>query len=97
MGSFAGTEPGLVFGAWKLPLNPDAYFFLVLNEPDQLPASGFLGVLDDAGDAQAQLILAPGQVQALVGSTVHHAFAAFDIWKAIVSFASNPVSLTFTP
>lgn len=94
LGSLSGTQPGLALGPWTLPLNPDAYFYLVLKEPGQPPASAFLGVLDVAGDAEAS-VLVPA-VAALAGTTAHHAFAVLDFSQGAVTFVSNPAPLALT-
>jgi hypothetical protein len=96
LGSLAGTVPGLALGPWTLPLNPDAYFLSVLNEPDQPPASGFLGILDELGDGEASVLVPPGLAAGLAGSTAHHAFAVLDFAQGAVTFVSNPAHLALT-
>ncbi len=92
LGSLSGTVPGIAAGNLLLPLNPDPYFTLSLGGLTGGPFHGFVGTLDAAGSATAQLILPPNGLPSLAGITLHHAFVLPD-----AGFASNPVRLDLDP
>ena len=91
LGTVSGTAPGIAVGSLTVPLNPDAYTDLTLQDPAAPIYTGFAGLLDAFGNAAAQVTLPPGSPPALVGLTFHHAFVLF---LPQLDFASNPVSWT---
>lgn len=94
LGSGSGTSPGVDLGAWNLPLNaPDAYLDLTLVQFNGPILQDTLGVLDQAGRAQATISLPPG-IPGLSGTFVDHAFLVIDpLAVEGVVFTSNPVNL----
>lgn len=82
LGSLSGTSPGVPLASGVLPLVPDGYFLHTLTHPNGAPLVDSLGVLDEAGVAQALFVLPPLEVPFLVGTTVHHAYASFDAFGA---------------
>ena len=95
IGSFSGTSPGLTSMGFTLPLNPDAYFVLTVNHPNQPPLAGSLGLLDATGHREASLTVPPLTDPSLSGVVVHHAWFALEGLQ--VSLVSNAVPVTLTP
>ena len=93
LGSMSGTRPGLKLGALTLPLNPDAYFGLLLANPNSFITRSVC-LLDTTGKATAALRL-PGRLPpSLLNVVLHHAYAVIDLTRASIDFTSNPVPLT---
>ncbi|MEM7309704.1 MAG: hypothetical protein AAF682_23715 [Planctomycetota bacterium] len=92
LGSASGTAPGFPTAAGNLPLNPDAYFNLTLNKPNQPPLTNTFGLLDASGVASASFDLPPG-IPGLVGLNLNHAFLALDASFTPI-FISNAVPLS---
>ncbi len=92
LGSLSGTVPGVSAGSFTLPLNVDSYFLASVGGLNGGPFHGFVGRLDAAGAASAQLVLPPNGLPSLAGLTLHHAFVLPD-----AGFASNPVRLDLDP
>ncbi len=97
LGSLSGTDPGFALGSWTIPLNQDAYFHILVNEPDQDFTFGFTGIVQSDADMQARLTFAPGMVTALVGTTVHHAVFVYDVHLGAIAYVSNPAALEIVP
>ncbi len=97
LGSASGTAPGVPLGSGVvLPLVPDAYTEAILHSLGSPTFAGFSGVLNGRGRARARLDLSGGVDPALVGITLHHAFAAFDP-AGSARFASNAVLSVLVP
>jgi subtilisin family serine protease len=96
-GSGTGSFPGLDVGGFSLPLNFSDYLLLTLQDPNAAPFANFQGTLDGAGQAQAQLNVAPGTAPGLAGRVLYHAFLTFDLANLGVTSASNAVSLELLP
>lgn len=94
LGSSSGTQPGLPFQGFSVPLNPDGYFTVTLAMPSGALLGNALGVLDGFGHASATLTLPPGLLQPLAGVTLQHAFVVFG---ATLQYVSNPVPTTLVP
>ena len=98
LGSTSGTDPGLTVGQAELPLNPDPYFFLLLNNPGQPPLLGSLGFLDPLGQGGAQLVLPPGLNPTLAGLELQHAALTLDTnGDGSPIFGSNAEPLQLVP
>jgi hypothetical protein len=97
LGTTSGTAPGLPFGPYTVPLNPDVYFTFALTSPNTPPLLQSLGFLNVAGDATAYLSLPPGTTPSVAGAVLHHAVGAIDLVWGTVAFVSNPVALTLVP
>lgn len=98
LGSTSGTSPGFPIGAGlTLPLNPDFYFFLTLNNPNQPPVLNSFANLTAAGSSTATFTLPPGTDPNLAGATVFHAFGAIDPVTLQATFASNAVAVGLVP
>lgn len=98
LGSASGTAPGTSLGGGALiPLNDDAYFQFTLNNPGSAQLPDSQGQLNTTGQALAAYVLPPLADPALIGTTLHHAFAVFDGSAAPPVFASNAVALSFAP
>lgn len=83
-GSGSGTAPGFPFGAFVVPLNPDAYFSYAVANPNVFPLGNSLGFLDANGRATATFTLPPG-LPFLAGFALDHAYVTLDL-------AVNPTS-----
>lgn len=79
-----------------LPLNFDAYFNLTLTKPFLGVFSGFLGVLQPDGTAQAALTIPSGADPGLAGITLYHAYVTAAVFGTVDS-ASNAIPVTLTP
>lgn len=76
LGSVSGIYPGLPFADGVLPLVPDAYFELMLSEPNSAAFVNTLGTLSATGKATAQVHLPPVAAPQLVGTFLYHAFVS---------------------
>ncbi len=95
LGTRTGTEPGFqITKKLLVPVNPDGWMLFTLTYPTTPPFSGFVGVLDQNGEASASLTLVAPESPTLVGIELNHAFVA---GYASPKFASNPFPLRFTP
>ena len=97
LGSLSGTQPGLDYAGFNLPLNPDPYFLLTVNHAGGGLLPGTFGLLDGTGNGSASLALPPGLAVAAAGLTAHHAFAALDPVTLLPTHTSNPVATAITP
>jgi hypothetical protein len=95
-GSLSGTSPGLTVGQFLVPLNPDDWFVITLQNPNTFPMSGFQGVLDGAGAAVATLTLPPGLPPVIAGAVINHA-AGIVTPGGILVGVSGAASLTLVP
>ena len=98
LGSVSGTTPGFTLLGLTLPLNPDAYFMLLLNDPNNPPLFQSFGTLDPQGTAVATFWI-PGAVldPALAGITVHHAYAVLNPASFQPEQVSNAVPVDLIP
>ncbi len=96
VGTTSGIEPGLPtpLGVW--PLNWDFYSTYSLISPPELV--GFIGFLDPAGRAAAQVALPPSAPPNLIGFTLHYAAFSVDPNQSSLptTSISNAVVLGFT-
>ena len=92
VGSKSGISPGFVVDGFTIPLNVDSYFEYTHRRPNQAPLSNSLGFLDDNGQGNATFTVPPQSNPALVGLTLHHAYAVFQ--GGSVVFVSNPAPVT---
>lgn len=93
LGTFTGQLPGITLGnGLHIPLNLDAYFFLLVDFPNLLIAPQ-IGTLNAAGQAVATYSIPPGTPPELVGITLEHAFVLLNP----KDFASNAEPLLLTP
>lgn len=90
-----GSEPGLQFGSVHVPLNPDSWLSMSLALANTVVYPGSLGFLDAQGRAAAAFVLPPIADPSLVGTVLEHAFVL--VGSGGVTFASNPVRVTFAP
>ena len=97
LGSVTGTDPGVTIAGLHLPLNFDFYLQLSLLHPNQVPLVGSLASFDAVGSGSASFVVPLGVDPAFVGTTFHHAFAAFVPAPLAVLGASNPVAVTIAP
>ncbi|MBI4881329.1 MAG: right-handed parallel beta-helix repeat-containing protein [Planctomycetes bacterium] len=89
--SLSGTVPGTPLpGGAVLPLNWDSLTSAAVPLANTPLFAAFLGQLDAAGDAAAQLAVPP--VPGAAGIVVHLAYA---LWPG--DFASNPISVAIAP
>ena len=90
-----GTAPGIPLGAVTVPLFSDAYTRFTLTQPNTTVLVNTFGQLDSLGRATAVIHLRGGLPAALIGLTLFHAYAVFDLpWTGAAQFASNPFPLT---
>lgn len=93
-GSTSGTDPGTMLGTARIPLIADAYFLsTVAVEPVEELRRG-RGRLDGSGRARAQLSAPAGGDLALVGTTLHYAFAVVDRSPVVPLHVSNVVTVS---
>jgi glucose/arabinose dehydrogenase len=91
-GSVSGTSPGFDLGGGLIvPLNPDAYFILSIETPNNGILVNSLGTLDAFGRAQASFVLPQGYPE-LLGLTVYHSWVRV---LPTLDFASNFVKVDF--
>lgn len=76
LGTLAGTEGGFTLGQTTWPLTWDPYTRLCLLGPS--PVVGHVGLLDEAGKAQAMVFIPAAARITLAGATLHHAAAVYD-------------------
>ena len=93
----SGTTPGLPYGAFKIPLNPDPYFNLTLNRPNLPPLATTFGALDGAGTGSASLNIPAGAYPALAGVVTHHAFGVLSPAGLAMREVSNAAAFSFVP
>jgi len=97
LGTLSGTMPGVKLGSLTLPLNADAYFGLTLTNPNAPPLASSLGFLSAEGNGSTSFAFPPSTPPALVGMTLHHAFAVLDVRASSIDFTSNAVRLDIYP
>jgi hypothetical protein len=88
------SPPGIPFGPWTVPLNPDFYTQLMIDYANQGPFGTTLGVLDSFGRGNASLTLPPSLP--IAGIIAHHAYVTLDV-NLNVAFISEAASVEFTP
>jgi hypothetical protein len=96
LGSGTGTAPGtLLPNGVLLPLNLDAYTLLTINRPFASVFTNFVGTFQADGTASAAFSVPAVLDPALVGVTLHHAFASSPLLGQ-ADYASNAVPFTLT-
>lgn len=94
LGSLQADEPGIDVGGFHIPLDPDAYFLILLRHPRLGALEPARGWLDANGEAQVELRLSPPwHLPRLIGRTFHHAYVVFDA-NGSLAFASNAQACT---
>ena len=95
VGSASGTAPGLSIDGLLVPLNFDAYLSFTATNPNTPPLAQTIGFLSSSGSASASFSIPPGLGLSIVGVTLHHAFAVFDLQDdGKVVFTSNAAPVT---
>ena len=91
LGTMSGSSPGFPVSPFQIPLNFDSYFLTTLAK-----APTPLNTLDPAGNGTGKIDIPPGCPLLSTGTTLHHAFLAFDSAAAFpaLSFVSNAVPLS---
>ena len=90
LGSLTGPFPGIDLPLdVHLPLNFDPYTSAVLNGLAAPLFTGFLGVLDGAGQAMTTFILPSGLSASAIGLELTHAYLTLDT-SGVITFGSNP-------
>jgi len=98
LGSVTGTDPGIPFPPFHIPLNFDFYFSLTLTSPGGTFMASSIGFLDDEGEMDdAGFTIPAGTNPEFAGLTLHHAFAVFHPVTTFLEFVSNPVELEVMP
>lgn len=78
VGTLSGTAPGTPLpGGTTLPLNLDGFSTALINLTGSPFVVGFLGTVDDVGQASAQLDTISALPPAFVGLKMHFAFTTF--------------------
>ena len=96
-GTISGTAPGIPYGGFVIPLNPDFYTNLTLNKPNVAPLVNTFGNLDVNGSALAEWRLPAGALPTLAGITANHAYVVLDALTLLPTYVSTPTTLEFTP
>lgn len=89
IGSLSGIAPGINLGTVTLPLNFDSYMLSTLNNPNRLPLTNSVGVLDGNGAAVAAFGLPAGFSLIAPSAVFDHAFLL--VPAPTFDFASNAV------
>ncbi|QDU65404.1 FG-GAP repeat protein [Engelhardtia mirabilis] len=92
LGSASGQAPGFLVDGLQVPLQPDVYSLFALAQVSSPTFAGFLGFLDEAGRAEATLVLPPLDLPAATGLTLDHAALVFGAGGAL-EVVSNAVSV----
>ncbi|MEO0851906.1 MAG: hypothetical protein AAFY15_00160 [Cyanobacteria bacterium J06648_11] len=92
LGSISGTSPGIPLNGLVVPLQPDAYFDLVLSNPALVLSNGG-GALDSFGQAVVTFTVPAGVSSGIVGATLNHAFILISA-DGSIAFASNAASVS---
>lgn len=95
LGSVSGTAPGLDLLGQHVPLQPDAYFWFTVSDPNTTLLASSLGVLDAAGRAESTFHLPPSLPGVAEGLELHHATLVAAPGGGI-ALVTNPVALTVT-
>ena len=95
-GSATAVVPGLIVDGVCIPLVPDTYTDLLLQQPNTILSNSFT-TLDPVGSAVAVFSL-PGQVDpSLAGVVLHHSALVIDATSPLLRSASAPVGLSIAP
>ncbi len=93
--AIAAPGEGLVLDGLELPFTPnDNYLSVVIANLTSPTYTGFFGVLDGGGSAQASLNIVGGFPPAFVGRRYYHAAIVLDSNLLQFVFVSNPVAAT---
>ena len=90
VGSLSGATPGIPFGPFTVPLNPDGWLSTTLVHANSGALQNTAGQLDALGRAGAALLLPPLPA-ALQGLQVDHSLLV--LHNGMPAFVSNPVAL----
>lgn len=92
LASSSGTEPGYVLpGGMVLPLNPDAFSFMVINWINSPVFTDFLGTLNQSGVGNASMNVPPNTGYA--GEMLHFAYTLYDPYD----YVSNAAAVEYVP
>lgn len=98
--SLSGTSPGIPLpgSSLVLPLNPDPWMQLGLQQLNSSTFASFFGVLNAQGTGSASFNLgAIPVVPAPIGLQIRFAYVVFQSLGGGFALASNPVTVTVTP
>jgi len=90
--SMSGTSPGLALGSVVMPLNPDAFFGMVVAAFGQPHVAGFLGSFNGDGNAFATFDTSIPMPAVLLGVNLDFAYVTLSPVDAV----SEPVRATVT-
>jgi len=93
LGSMSGTEPGFDMGGLHVPLNFDRYTRWTINAANGKILQNTRGFVPVSGEVHMSIIIAPGGMTSLVGTTLTHAV----ILRNPTDFVSNVVRLQILP
>lgn len=98
LGSATGTAPPLLLDGQLLPLAGDLYLLVAASLVNQPPFHDYFGMLDERGRGRARFTPGPAEATALVGGTLHQAYAVLRMepWPMVIS-VSDAVSLPILP
>jgi hypothetical protein len=96
-GTASGTWPGIPFGGFLIPLNPDPYFLMTVATPGTGTFTNNLGVLDASGAATVTFTLPAASDPSLAGLGLDHAFVVYDPFTAALQHVSNSTRLLLGP
>ncbi|MCB9881141.1 MAG: hypothetical protein H6834_05070 [Planctomycetes bacterium] len=95
LGTISGTAPGFSLFGTTVPLNPDDYFALTLEQPNSPWLRDSFGVLDGAGRAVTSFSLPALNLTVANPPTFHHAMMSVASATATqLSSVSSPLELT---
>ncbi len=94
LGSISGTEPGVQFQGFTIPLNYDVYTEFCLTRPNAGFIRNQLGKLDAAGYASADFWVPANLAKDLVGLEITH--CAVVVKQGKITGVSNPARLVLT-
>jgi hypothetical protein len=84
LGSLSGTVPGLRFGPFTVPLNPDTFTWSTFRLAGSAMLPGTQGFLDASGRAEGAFVAGPGQLLSLAGARID--------WAAVVLGKGPPLA-----
>jgi hypothetical protein len=93
VGSVSGTSPGLTLNGVNIPLVVDAYTLYTVEQANQLPFSGTLGLLDSLGGRLSRLNVPAGSIPALAGQQLYHVSLGIDPTSLAVTRSSAATNL----
>jgi len=93
LGSMSGTDPGFDMGGLHVPLNSDRYTRWTINAANGKILRNTRGFIPASGEVRMNIVVAPGGMSSLVGTTLFHAV----ILNNPTDFVSNVVRLQILP